>query len=124
DVPKPKQEFAANIEVNAKLLKEAFKDASLFSSSVVLRVDGDRLLIESQGAQGNLKTIVPSTHNIKVESTEEVISKYSLNFLSNILREADTGDIVKLSLKSEAPLKVTYPIGDAKISYYLAPMLL
>ncbi|MBN1159754.1 MAG: hypothetical protein JXA43_00760 [Candidatus Diapherotrites archaeon] len=124
EIPQPSPDFTADIEVDAKILKEAFKDAALFSSSVILRVRGDQLIIEAQGSQGNLRTVVPSSKRIKISSSEEVVSKYSLNFLNNILKEADGADTVKISLKSESPMRVSYKIGKAEIAYYLAHMLL
>ena len=72
EIPQPSPDFTADIEVDARILKEAFKDAALFSSSVILRVRGDQLIIEAQGSQGNLRTVVPSNKRIKISSSEEV----------------------------------------------------
>ena len=52
------------------------------------------------------------------------MSKYSLNFLMNIVKSADPEAKVALELKSDAPMKVSYSIGPAQIQYHLAPMIL
>jgi len=121
-IPSPK--FDAVLEINARILKEALKDASLFASSVVLRLKGKQLTIEAKGSSGMLKTIAKETKNVSIKSSGEVVSKYSLNFLSNIVREADPLKTIKLELKNDAPMKVSYEIGEGKLQFHLAHMIL
>ncbi len=114
----------AKIEINARILKEALKDASLFGSSVILKIDAGKFVIEARGSQGTLKTIAKGSKNIKVNSSNEVVAKYSLNFLQNIVREADPNQKIFLELKTDSPIKVSYKIGESTISFYLAHMIL
>ncbi|MBU0636416.1 hypothetical protein KKE06_05305, partial [Candidatus Micrarchaeota archaeon] len=51
-------------------------------------------------------------------------AKFSLNFLQNIVREAENEKKVSLELRNDAPMKISYPIGDTTIQFYLAHMLL
>jgi hypothetical protein len=106
------------------VLKEALKDASLFGSSVILRVKGGQFLIEARGSQGTLQTVAKQTKHVNVKSNAEVASKYSLNFLQNILKEADGDQKVLLELKSDSPMKVSYKIGGASLLFHLAHMIL
>jgi proliferating cell nuclear antigen len=123
EVKAPKYSFDAVIKMNARMLKEALKDASLFSSSVVLKVLKGKFVIESGGASGNL-AINAKTKGINIESKAEVISKYSLNFLQNIVKSADNDSEITLELKSDTALKASYNIGSNKIQFYLAHMIL
>ena len=40
-----------------------------------------------------------------------------------MLKVADAKTQVELSIKSSAPVKVSYAIGDAHITYFLAPRI-
>ncbi len=124
DVSLPESSFDAEIEIGGRILKEALKDASLFGSSVVLRVKDGQLSIEARGSQGALNTAAKQTKVVKVKSTAEVVGKYSLNFLQNIAKEVDADQKVKLEIKSDSPMKVSYPIGQSSITFYLAHMIL
>jgi proliferating cell nuclear antigen len=120
----PDHKSDAKLEINGRILKEALKDASLFGSSVVIRVKDDKLMIEARGSQGTLKTEAKGAKHITVSSKKEVVSKYSLNFLSNIVKEANPDQNISIELKSDAPMKVSYAIDEATITFYLAHMIL
>ncbi len=120
----PEQEFDAMVEINARVLQEALKDASLFGSSVVFRIEGKKLLIEARGSQGTLKTEAKEAELVKVKAKKDITSKYSLNFLENIVKEAHPDSRVLLELKNEAPMRISYNIGDTKIQFHLAHMIL
>lgn len=122
NIPAPK--FDAKVSINARILKEALKDAGLFGSSVVLRAKGNLFTVEARGSQGNLKTVTKETSNTSVKADSEVVSKYSLNFLQNLVKEADNESNVTLELKSDAPMKASYKIGESTIEFYLAHMIL
>ncbi len=120
----PQHKFEAKVTINARIFKEALKDAGLFGSSVVLRVKGNQFWIEARGSQGTLKTMANPTQSLSVQGTGEVISKYSLNFLQNMVKEADPEQNILLELKSDAPLRMSYKIGNADIQFHLAHMIL
>ena len=120
----PSTKFDATVEINAKIFKEALKDASLFGSSVVLRAKGNQFMIEARGSSGTLKTVAKEAKKVLVKTNSEVVSKYSLNFLANIVKEADPDSKIKLELKGDAPMKVSYSIGGSRIQFHLAHMIL
>ncbi len=124
DVNLPTSNFDATIEINGRIFKEALKDASLFGSSVVLRVKGNELFIEARGSSGTLKIVAKQTKQVSVTCNAEVVSKYSLNFLQNVVKEADPNKKIKLELKSDAPMRVSYKIGSSPIEFHLAHMIL
>lgn len=120
----PETDYDATIEINAKLLKEALKDAALFSSSIVLKVKDGKFYLESKGTAGNSEANSANAKKIKVNSSKEVNSKYSLSYLQNIVKEANPDSNILMELKSDAPMKVSYKIGKSEIRFYLAHMLL
>jgi len=120
----PSTKFDATIQIKARMFKESLKDAALFGSSVVLRAKGNQFMIEARGSSGTLKTVAKETKNIVVKTNSEVVSKYSLNFLTNIVKEAEPESMISLELKGDAPMKVSYSIGDSKLQFHLAHMIL
>ncbi|MEK6970631.1 MAG: hypothetical protein AABW68_02960 [archaeon] len=124
DLKLPSQNFDAKVEINARLLKESLKDALLFGSTVLVSVKDGKFWIEAKGSQGNLKTVSRQGTLIAVKGSGVVTSKYSLNFLSTIVKEADPDSMVLLEFKSDAPMRITYSIGKSKMQYYLAHMIL
>jgi len=124
EVKMPSPEFNAIVEISARILKEALKDASLFGSSVVLRVKEGEMTIEARGSSGTLRTVAKQSKGISIKSKAEVVSKYSLTFLQNIAKDADQNKKIKLELRDDAPMRVSYKIGPAQIEFYLAHMIL
>ena len=120
----PELKFEASVEINARMFKEALKDASLFGSSVVLKVKPNQFLIEARGSRGQLKAVSKSGKKVNISCSGETVSKYSLTFLQNIVKEADPEKKVLLELKSDALLRVSYKIGDCPIQFHLAHMIL
>lgn len=121
DVNIPEQEFDATVRVNARILQEALKDATLFSSSIVLQVKDGKFSLEAKGSQGKLEN---NLKKVNVSAKKDVNSKYSLSFLENIAKEANPESTILLELKDNAPMKISYNIGKTNIQFHLAHMIL
>lgn len=120
----PETRFDCRIEILGRIFKEILKDASLFGGAVVFKIKNNDLTIEARGSSGNLKTLTKGAKGLVVKSSSDVVGKYSLNFLQNIVREADSEKKIVLELKSDSPMKVSYEIGESEISFHLAYMIL
>ncbi|MBS3061104.1 MAG: hypothetical protein J4215_00815 [Candidatus Diapherotrites archaeon] len=121
-VPTPK--FDAIVQVNARVLKEALKDAALFGNSVVLKVKDGSFAVESKGHAGILRSVASQTSVVSVKSMAETVGKFNLTFLQNVIKEAENEKRVTLELKTDAPMKVSFSIGETPIQFYLAHMIL
>ncbi|MCR4369118.1 MAG: proliferating cell nuclear antigen (pcna) [archaeon] len=120
----PETDYDAVVEINSRVFREALKDASLFSSSIMLKTSGNEFLLESKGTAGNLNANSSQAKDVKVKSKSDVVSKYSLTYLQNIVKEADPDSQIKIEMKSDSPMKVSYNIGKSELKFYLAHMLL
>mgnify|MGYP005837317373 CR=1 FL=1 len=118
----PSIDYEAKIEINSQHLKELLKDASLFSTSVVFRASDGKFFVEAKGTGGVLES--EATRVSKVFVKKEIVSKFSLNFLQNIVRHAESDKQIMLELKNDSAMHISYFLGPAKISYYLAHMIL
>ncbi len=129
DVPKdepslPTAKFDAVVQVSARVFKEALKDAALFGSSVVLRSKDQSFVVESKGNQGLLRSTATQSGVVSVKSSSEVVGKFNLTFLQNIVKEAENEKRITLELKTDSPMKISYQIGEIGIQFYLAHMIL
>lgn len=118
----PEVSYETKIEVTASSFKEMLRDASLFGSSVVLKALGGKFFVEARGSQGTMES--EAGRAAQVSSKKDVTAKFSLNFLQNIVRESDNESTITIELKPDAPMRVTFPIGNSKIVFYLAHMIL
>jgi len=124
EISLPTHSYDCTIEINARIFKEALKDASIFGSAVVLKVKNKQFLIEAKGSHGNLSSVSKDSKLIKVIGQKDITAKFSLNFLQNIVKEANGEDKIKLELKSDSPMKISYKINNNEIRFFLAHMLL
>ncbi len=56
-------------------------------------------------------------------TNRESRAMFPLEYLNDMLKNTNPDAIVTLDLKSDAPLRIEYPIGDATVIYYLAPRI-
>jgi proliferating cell nuclear antigen len=123
DVKVPEIKYDARVEISGFNLKELLKDASLFGSAVVLKVLNGKFIVEARSPQGAMESEAVGKA-IKVSSKEAVTVKFSLNFFQNLVKEADNEKPVLIELKNDAPMRVSFSIGDSRIVFYLASMIL
>ncbi|MFH1126332.1 MAG: proliferating cell nuclear antigen (pcna) [Candidatus Altiarchaeota archaeon] len=118
----PKIEFTAEIKITPNIIKEALKDAELVSNHVSLNAEGG-LIIRADGDTGSVEITLKEDKLLSMNVKTPARAVFSLDHLNNILKEAEAPNVVSLGLKSDAPLKIEYAIGDAKVVYYLAPRI-
>jgi len=125
DVPQPKVEFDAEIKINGSFLQNAFKDAALISTHVSLGCDEKKFFIKAKSSKGNLDEKVKQDKDTlpQLNVKQECQSMFPLDYLQDMLKAAPGTDTVDLFLKSNAPIRISYGIGEAKVSYFLAPRI-
>lgn len=125
DVPNPKIDFDAELLVSAGFLQSACKDAVLISSHVVLGCTDEKFFVKANSSKGNLNEEVKQNKvtlpELKVK--RECKSMFPLDYLQDMLKAGTSDTKVNLFIKANAPIKVSYLIGDASISYFLAPRI-
>lgn len=119
----PKVEFDANIEVDGDHLKNALKDASLLSSYISFKAEKGQFAINAKGDSGELEESheIDGTNIKKVEAEKEASAVFNLEFLENMVKSSPIGNYVSISLKTNQPMRLGYKIGEASITYFLAP---
>ncbi len=118
----PTVDFTTEIKIGASILKEALKDAELISNHVAIIVD-DGFSITAQGDTGSAEIKFLAENIMSLNVKEKARAVFALDQLNNLLKASDQGSIVILKLKTDAPLKLEYAIGDGRVVYYLAPRI-
>lgn len=125
DVPNPRIEFDSELVITAGFLQSAFKDAALISSHVVLGCTEEKFFVKATSSKGNLNEEVKQNKDTlpELRVKRECKSMFPLDYLQDMLKVASSDTKVNLFIKSNAPIRVSYPIGEANISYFLAPRI-
>ncbi len=121
----PKIDFDAVVKLDSSALKESLKDASLVSSYVTMSAEDGAFRIEAKGDNGEItnEMTVEDGSLISLESKEASRAMFPLDYLNDILKGAPSDAVVTLELKTDAPLRLSYNIKDARFTYYLAPRI-
>jgi len=125
DLPNPKIEFDAEVKLLASVLQDALKDASLVSSHVSIGVSGDKFVVKADSSKGNLDSVTEKDKKnlIELNAKQDSVSMFPLDYLQDMLKAASSSTEVDLQLKGNAPIQISYGIGDARIKYFLAPRI-
>lgn len=125
EVPNPRIEFEAELIISAGFLQSAFKDAALISSHVTLGCNEEKFFVKASSSKGNLNEDVKQNKDTlpELRVKRECKSMFPLDYLQDMLKVATSDTKVNLFIKSSAPVRVSYPIGEASISYFLAPRI-
>jgi proliferating cell nuclear antigen len=118
----PQIKYSSKIIIGSVSLKEMLRDAKLFGSSVIIKITSGKFFVEARGSQGTMDSEATSVS--KIESLENIHSKFSLSFFQTIINEADQSEKITLELKNDSPMRISYNIGQSNITFYLAHMLL
>lgn len=121
----PSVEFDAMVEVSGEPLKDIIKDASLISSYIAFKAAKEQFMVSARGDSGELEEDHKIDGNTikKLSAKEKAESVFNLEYLENIVKSCPMGNSINISLKSNEPLRVSYNIGDAQLTYYLAPYM-
>lgn len=119
----PKITFDTTIKMRAGTFKEMLKDAGLLSSHVILSVTANQLIVEAKGDSGDLyiESDKNSPQFAELTSTANSRVMFPFEYLENMTKACQDDSMIELFLKTDAPVKISYAVGHAKLTYYLAP---
>ncbi|VVB71423.1 DNA polymerase sliding clamp [uncultured archaeon] len=117
----PKVPFDSTIKVSGGEFKDMLKDAGLVSSHVVIEASPTELIVEAHGDSGDVRIETPKGDSIKINATQKTRSMFPFEYLDNITKNCPDTTEIELSLKTDAPIRISYNLGEATLAYYLAP---
>lgn len=123
DVKEPKVPFDAFIKLNSGALKAMLGDAGLLSSHVIFEVSDLEFVVEAKGDAGDVRIQTDKNSQVikefKVQNNARAM--FPFEYLDNMTKSCSSDGFIELNLKTDAPIRINYLIGKAKLSYYLAP---
>lgn len=121
----PKVNFESTLDIRGDTLKEILKDTNFLSENVGFRTDKNSFMVVAKGDGGELEEeYTGNTESIrKLEVTKASSATFKLDYLQRIISACPQDSAVTISFKTEEPMRVDYKIGDASVSYYLAPYI-
>ena len=119
----PKIEYTAEVKIIGNMLKEAFKDAELVSNHVALKLSTDGFNIKADGDSGSVDIKLEKDKLMSINAKQESKAVFALDQLNNLLKAADAQSIISIKIRTDAPIRIEYAIGDGRVIYYLAPRI-
>jgi proliferating cell nuclear antigen len=118
----PEIKYDVSFNLGAGLLKEIIKDVTLVATTLIFKIENNKFIIEATGERGKIRTNVL---DVKTKSKGNIVAKYSLAFLKNIVKSMDNEAILNIKFSEDAPLFIDYKIDDnTDIKFYLSSMLI
>ncbi len=125
DLPLPRIEFDAEIKLRADALQNSFKDADLISTHINLSVENDAFVVRANSSKGNLENIYSSKEKsvISLKAQDMAHAMFPLDYLESIVKATASDTEVTVKLKTNAPVEISYSLGEAKFTFFLAPRI-
>ncbi|HIH21088.1 MAG: proliferating cell nuclear antigen (pcna) [Candidatus Diapherotrites archaeon] len=125
ELPTPKIEFEASLKIKAGELQEGLKDASLIASHITIGVQNDNFIMKANSSKGfwEHESSKKDGALVELQVKKEGTAMFPLDYLQDMLKAASSDTIVSIGLKANHPVNLAYNIGEASISYYLAPRI-
>ena len=115
----PNIKFDVKVVLKGDKLIDLLNDATLMSSHVKLRVEGDEFSVIASGDKGDLR--VDLSNELTIESgNEEVIAMYPVEYLNKLVKASKNSDIT-VEFSTDKPVNVSYKVNGAQMVYLLAP---
>jgi proliferating cell nuclear antigen len=121
----PKVEFDSIVEVKSDSLREILKDANLLSTHIGFKTEKDSFVVFAKGDAGELEEEHMNNAEVikKINASKSASATFNLDYLERMISACPSNSTMTLSIKTEEPIKIEYKIGDAGVSYYLAPYM-
>jgi len=123
EIPSLKIDFDVEVECNAALIQEGLKDAQLISTHVILGADKEKFFIKAHSTKGNLLSETTKNDLDRLDVKSDAEAMFPLDYLNDMLKTASADSKVMINLKTDAPVKLSYAVGEATLTYFLAPRM-
>ncbi len=121
----PNLELPAKIVLNGAELRRAVKAAEKVSDHMALGVKDKTFYVEAEGDLDKVRLDLPESSLISIQSTGNVRSLFSLDYLNDLAKSLGKAEQVSIDLGTDYPVKFNFNIagGNGNITYLLAPRI-
>jgi len=120
----PELKFNATIQTPASILNSAIEDVDIVADAVSFMAEPKKFIISAEGdlSRANIEIKESDNVKIKVDGSEKIKSKYSIEYLKKMIGASKLADEVTICFSKDYPLKLEYKTVDKlAISFILAP---
>ncbi|MDD5178002.1 MAG: proliferating cell nuclear antigen (pcna) [Candidatus Nanoarchaeia archaeon] len=119
----PELNFGVRVEMPTMLFDEAIEDMSVIAESVALIANRNNFTIKSESKLSNAKVEISKDDDTTIRAQDEdIMAKYSIEYLRKISKAGKLSDKVILNFDKEYPLKAEFRVLDKlDLSFILAP---
>lgn len=117
---KPSLTFKANMTTYSDVFKEAVEDVNLMGESVKFVYETGKLTISS-GEQLSKAKVEIKNENEEENNEGIIVSRYSAEYLKNMVEGSKISDKVRLGFNKDYPLRLVYEDEGTRLSFVLAP---
>lgn len=118
-------DFKAKARLDSGTIPNVIRDLKVVGSDVEIYIDSEKVEFRVSSDRG--KAVISITRDdralIDIWAEEPSRSLYNMAYLEKMVKPADISEEADVELRTNAPLKLSYPIGGvegAGITYYLA----
>ncbi len=120
-----KVDYKAKARMDSEVIPNAVKDLKIVGSDVEIYIDSEKIEFRTSSDKGKAVVSIGKEDRalIDVWAEEPSHSVYNMAYLEKMTKPAKISEETDLELKTQAPLKLSYPLGGiegAGITYYLA----
>ncbi|MDO8339439.1 MAG: proliferating cell nuclear antigen (pcna) [Candidatus Burarchaeum sp.] len=121
----PRVEHDASVKMRGSEFKEMLRDVALVSSHLTLHAKGKEFSMNAKGDSAEMDSVSEKGEkgDFEVSAKGEARATFPLQYLDDITKACPDDSQLMLSLRTNAPLKLSYGIGKASVIYYLAPRI-
>jgi len=125
ELPTPKIEFDSTVKMLAGIFQDGLKDAELISSHITVGVGDDKFFLKANSSKGSVENETSNKEKgiVDFKAKKDSTSMFPLSYLNDMLKVPSADTEITVQLKTNAPIKISYPIGKAEITYFLAPRI-
>jgi len=118
--------FENSAELDPSILKEGVENGALISDGISIKLSKDSLVLRAEGDSSYTQIKIDSGNPqlYSLNSKGEIIARYSIEYLSKMLKASKLTDKVKIELNNDYPLHLEFMIRDkVKLGFILAPRI-
>ncbi|MEM0001417.1 MAG: proliferating cell nuclear antigen (pcna) [Desulfurococcaceae archaeon] len=126
EIPEISFEESFKCKILPKLFKDIVKELEAISDAIELYApeNSDALYFKAESEIAEAEIVLSSASGalIEYESTKEARSKYTIDYLSDIVTASQAAETLSLGFGNETPLKMIYELpGGGTLQFYVAP---
>jgi proliferating cell nuclear antigen len=120
----PDLKFPVSIKLSSPVLNDAVEDVDVVAESVTFIAEPKKFTINAEGdlSQAKIEISEGSNAKIKVDGSDKIKAKYSIEYLKKMISGSKISDEVSIFFNKDYPLKLEYKTVDKiMLSFILAP---